>query len=227
MGVSNKLTSFVAGVMAAGLFASSVQATIIDNGLTTIDSTQHLEWLDLTETVGRSYNDVAGQFEAGGDYEGWRYAVASELASLFAEAGLPTPVTDINGSTAHGANPQLKAFIELIGPTFYQAGQVSGGIYRFSGRFNDLDLSNPTSGTAGGSFDNRLFTDGTLSDTGTTYITTNAFRASPTRTDVCGPSSGPCGSFLVRSTAVPEPGVLTILGLGFAGLAYARRTRAA
>ncbi len=43
-------------------------------GSITIDTDTGLEWLDWTESTNRSYNDVSGQFGAGGDFEGWRHA---------------------------------------------------------------------------------------------------------------------------------------------------------
>jgi hypothetical protein len=71
-----------------------------------------LEWLDLTQTAGRSYNDLTGadgsnEFMVGGDFEGWRYATIEQLLVFYSNAGVITtsdrvwqeenyqPVTDL------------------------------------------------------------------------------------------------------------------------------------
>ncbi len=46
-----------------------------------------LEWLDLTETAGRSYNDVSGQLGSGGEFDGWRYATRDDVTDLWDAAG--------------------------------------------------------------------------------------------------------------------------------------------
>ena len=70
-----------------GLLASSVcaNAAIIDNGNYTTDTISGLDWLDLTETTGRNYNDVYEDItNSGGDFDAgeWRYASQSEFQSL-------------------------------------------------------------------------------------------------------------------------------------------------
>ena len=47
----------------------------------TLDTETGLRWLDVPISLNRSYNDVAAQFGAGGDFEGYRFATPSEVTS--------------------------------------------------------------------------------------------------------------------------------------------------
>ena len=38
-----------------------------------------LEWLDLTATTDRSYNDISSKFGSGQEFDGWRYATQAEV----------------------------------------------------------------------------------------------------------------------------------------------------
>lgn len=54
----------------------------------TLDTDTNLEWLDWTQTANISFNDMALQLLAGGIYDGWRYATAAEVNTLyFSSAG--------------------------------------------------------------------------------------------------------------------------------------------
>lgn len=68
------------------LLLNPAHAVIIDNGHFTTDSQSGLDWLDVTESFQRSYDDVSSQFGAGGDFEGWRYATLNELIILINNA---------------------------------------------------------------------------------------------------------------------------------------------
>jgi hypothetical protein len=45
-------------------------------------STSGLDWLGVTFSVNRSYNDASSQFGVGGDFAGWRYAAGLEFNGL-------------------------------------------------------------------------------------------------------------------------------------------------
>ena len=65
----------------------------------TYDEATSLEWLDVTASVDRSYDDMAGndgsnEFLPGGDFEGWRYATTDEWTEFLSHAGIaPLPST--------------------------------------------------------------------------------------------------------------------------------------
>ena len=74
-------------VIVALLFAFNVNAAFIDNDIYTTDTYSGLDWLDLTETIGMSHNDVALELGPGGIFDGWAFATANQVESLFDNAG--------------------------------------------------------------------------------------------------------------------------------------------
>lgn len=68
-----------------------VQANLVDNGTFITDTSTSLDWFVLTESNFRSYNDVSSQFGVGGDFEGYRYATGTEIATFFDSAGGTAP----------------------------------------------------------------------------------------------------------------------------------------
>jgi hypothetical protein len=75
----------VSGTMAAITPASS--AVLVDKGNYTLDTSSHLQWLDLSLTAGLSYNDVITNNGVNYVAQGWRYATGAELGGLFTDAG--------------------------------------------------------------------------------------------------------------------------------------------
>jgi len=76
-------------VLALGVLASSplsAQVFAVDSefgmGTLTRDSTQGLDFLDLGETVGRSFEDISAQLGDGGEFAGFRYATFEEITNL-------------------------------------------------------------------------------------------------------------------------------------------------
>ena len=81
----------------------------------TLDTDTGLEWLDVTLSTNRSYVDVSAEFGAGGDFEGFRYASADELLTLFSNANIP----NVNNYSAANVVPAL-ALVDLVGATGFQ-----------------------------------------------------------------------------------------------------------
>ena len=64
-------------------------STLVDQGQNTYDPNTNLLWLDLTITANHSYNDVVANFiGTGNPYAGYRFATSSDVATLFADAGV-------------------------------------------------------------------------------------------------------------------------------------------
>lgn len=68
----------------------AARAALIDQGNITHDTVSHLEWLDLTETLGLSYEDIAAG--AGGFLaDGWSFATTADVCGLLAHGFAPSP----------------------------------------------------------------------------------------------------------------------------------------
>ena len=85
-----KLTSVVIGLtLSTSLNASiiSVDWQTTDDNLITQDTENNLEWLDLTATTNLSYDYVSSQLGVGGVFEGWRYALSTDVIGFLDEFG--------------------------------------------------------------------------------------------------------------------------------------------
>ena len=92
-------------------FTHGVSAAIVDNGTyTTVDG---VDWLDLTETAGMSYNDVTAQMGIGGTYEGWSYASRLQVRDLWATFG-----GDVQYLNVNGISPNNNGLFDIIAPLF-------------------------------------------------------------------------------------------------------------
>jgi|GEM_PF-1564892 len=69
---------------ASSLIALSLQtqAEIINHGRYLTDTDTGLDWLDVTESVGISFDDMQYLLETGEKFEGWRYAKKEEVRQL-------------------------------------------------------------------------------------------------------------------------------------------------
>ena len=104
------LSVLALGVLASSPLSAQVFAVDSDFGMGTLtrDSTQGLDFLDLGETVGRSFEDISAQLGDGGEFAGFRYATFEEITNLASNFRV-TPET-----------PTLTGLIDLtfsIGPT--------------------------------------------------------------------------------------------------------------
>lgn len=66
---------------------TSVDWQTSGNGLITRGAENGLEWLDLTVTAGRSYDDIYSKLGTVGEFDGWRYAYISEVSDFLDEFG--------------------------------------------------------------------------------------------------------------------------------------------
>lgn len=81
MAIGQQYKILASAIMVVGL-AMPVQASIIDHGDFLTDTETGLDWLDVTKSVNRSYDDVSSEVGAGGDFSGWRYANGQEFNTL-------------------------------------------------------------------------------------------------------------------------------------------------
>lgn len=192
----------IAALLLLWLSASQSTAAVISvdwktggDSLLTRDLSSGLEWLDLTETMSggsnRTFDDVAGQFGAGGEFSGFRHATIAEVTAFWTSAGIP----DINAGGTTANHDSVTNLISLLGDTSPGGTGFSLGITGQSDSagthvFAELFEVTPTIG--------RAVTDaGDVADDATTL-------------------NG--GHYLVRAVAVPEPSSIAILFMTMIGV---------
>jgi hypothetical protein len=99
----------------------------------TFDTATNLEWLDLTLSGTRSYNDMIGldgsnEFVAGGAFPGFRYATLSEVGQLWIDAGIPESVF-FYGLDSSGHNIGT---YETSDPTIFNNARALQGLLGYS-----------------------------------------------------------------------------------------------
>lgn len=111
----------------------------------TYDTNKNLYWLSPSETIGKSYNEVANLLSTDAGFLGFRFATIEELTGLFTSAGIPDineyGVVGINGTTANA--PGATVLQSLLGITYsYQSGasllETSGFVGAPHGNLNNL-----------------------------------------------------------------------------------------
>lgn len=197
------------------LFSTTTNAALVErdwktsgDNLITYDPGTNLDWLELTASLGVSYNSMILEFGVGGQYEGFRYATQADILTLWGNAGTQATTGDMFGDPAGFAATQdllTKLGIQRtdIKPTYTQ--YLTSAFYQGS--------------------------DPTTSDTPIALLSwTDAFNPSYNNnihagTWVKSGSSSGIGSWLVReSSVVPIPGAVWLFGSGLIGLVgFARR----
>jgi hypothetical protein len=105
----------------------AANAALIDLGNKTLDTETGLEWLDLTETLNTTYNQIESG-NGGWNALGFRHATHSEIFDLFSHYGFS--FTDGGEVVAFGAENSTRQLRVLLGET-YSNGTGTGvnGIY--------------------------------------------------------------------------------------------------
>ena len=86
-------------------------------GAFTRDMAQGLDFLDVTFSVARPYNDVSGHFGAGGDFDGFRYATQLEVITLVNNFGFSPGAVPGGVVTGDVGGDQLSGLVALLGVT--------------------------------------------------------------------------------------------------------------
>lgn len=172
-------------------------ATLINQGATTYDSATGYTWLDITESLGLSpqdiLNDVGGFLSSG-----WNIASGIDVDALFENAGVPTPASDLHILPDSSVTDLL---LSLLGTSSLT---ISGGAFGQAWAINSPGVySAPNYTTEPATFS---FTRGSSAISDPTSIRT-------------------VGVFLVRNdlVAVPTYGTLPLLLAGLACMVACRR----
>jgi len=123
---------FIMGI-ASSAYALLIEGDLfaIEDGLITMDTITGLEWLDLSETRGYSFNEVIGGF---GEYTttyGFRAATREEVAQLYTNAG----IVNLNAEFVVENVPGVALLHDLMGCT--QCGSYTQSAHGFIGEFTD------------------------------------------------------------------------------------------
>lgn len=175
----------------------------------TRDTDQGLDFLDLTLSQGRSFNDVSGEFGIGGDFEGFRYATIDEFIQLANNFGVNPPFVPGNAANIDTDIAELVDFLGVtgsIGPFNRTTWAITSSISPTNppGRRRIVEFIDE--------FDSITFQDRISSEVGL------AIDVSTVSLNI--------GSALVRSQPIPEPGTLLLILLGvgsFIGLRQHRK----
>lgn len=191
------------------------------DGLVTIDTGSGLGWLDMNQTIGRSFIDMSNQLYFGGYFYGFRYATTEEVDFLISSAGgignyYNYPFVYPKNHIQDIAVTNL--LINLMGYTS-QSSADSAYIYAMT---SDIYLA--YSSEVGRYLDTdrrwlHLIQSGYPSiDFG--YVSLNASGAYISH------DSFNVGSFLVKDiTSIPEPSTFLLLGSGLISLLWFGRNR--
>jgi len=184
------------------------------DGLITFDESTELEWLDISQTVGWSYNQLVTEFGVGGAFEGWRYAMPDEWRHLIGEAGLveyvahyttPNTVEDVIALATLLDAPGIETFVPGIGSfqSYITLGMTWSEFHGISGTPYDDYLVEGLLAVVG-------------DDPPLPYVGDWSAWANPDlETD---------GNYLVRRAAsVPEPATFFLMGLGLLVMMFNHR----
>ena len=212
--------------------ALNVHSAIIDYNTYFTDTNTGLNWLDVTATVNRSYNDISSQFVAGGEFDGWRYATKNEFNSLLSNYTGINAVGNARTITT-GTTPSVDGLVELFGSTLDSSWTARFGetwdSYNGYAEGSGIDF---TLGILSES-DNLLANQRQVAaiwDNENNGQAVDFFNAEHRQVFVDDPKAD-IGSYLVQGkassdpAAVTEPQTILLFGLGLLGLSMTRKRR--
>lgn len=178
------------------ILSPPLYAEIIDLGRITRDTSTDLDWLDLTETNGISYNDIKNELSPQGRFSGWRYASQEEVRKLWKQFRLlEDNQKGFNSSNEEQYNAFVKATM-LLGNTW---GETSPG---------KVDGFLGVTGDPSSKYPGNHYVSGFKYITSTGYVRLSDGSVLP---DTYGSSQ--LGSYLVRPSDKPIPILIWLLAL--------------
>jgi hypothetical protein len=191
-------------IIATSFLANIANATLIDNGhYTTVNG---IDWLDMSFTDNKSYNEVLTLIAAGQALDGWSVASFDDVRSMYGAFGFATTPDDTTGGY-YATNTGFDDVLNMLGATY------DSPSYAFTVGYVS-DVGNNFYGQA---------TWQRVVQTGYKVNSLNGYW----RGDSWGSSqhdpAAQIGTYLMRtSVQVAEPSTLAIFALGMIGLASRR-----
>lgn len=193
-------------------WASSANAALIDQGNITFDTGTGLRWLDLTETVNLSIQDI---WDGVGDFlhEGWSVATSSQVDQLFSNAGATDPASDLHFYPDATITDNM---LDLFGITGYLTGPPFGGVLPtpiYDQAPYGLGLADNETGMASLPI----------------FISQGADSATAGSSECCvlyTDFAPQAGVWLVMPASIPLPSSFALVGLAILGVMRVGRTRA-
>lgn len=182
-------------------------------GALTRDTDQALDFLDLTLSTARSFDDVSGELGAGGDFDGFHHATEAEVIDLINNFGF-IPAAAANAiTTGTTGGDQLSGLVSLLGVTAVLGSNRAWGL-------------TGTMGACCGPFYRTVDIRDLVAADADDEVNSLSFDL------VSSVSVAGIGHFLVRTApvgvpGVPEPASIILLAGGIAGFALTRRRRLA
>ena len=203
--MSNSKFPFAVRVFCGFLISGTAFASsqLLDNGNYTTDTHTGLDWLDLTETRGLSFDDVNSQMGIGQKYDGWRFASRADVTQFWADAGGQGPFT----GTASGANNWVGELQYLWGKTYPFVYTVNGYLVQGTvAMTSDASITCPTCNLTVYLLDNINDNNSSVGDIAEALQLNEAYRSQ---------GQVPIGHALIRQTSpIPEPASLPLYALG-------------
>ncbi len=124
--ISKKTKAFALLVLYGSCISSAFAARtdFIDNNSYTTDSLSGLDWLDVTRSENRSFDDISSQLESGGEFDGWRYATTDEFSTMVSDYTDDTYIYSEFGRN-HYENGIMDTLVSLLGDTYTYANFLS------------------------------------------------------------------------------------------------------
>lgn len=143
------------------LTSFSATAAIVDHNAYLTDTKSNLDWLDVTTTINKSYNEVSLEITQGGELAGWRYATGKEFNNLIEHVTGAAPSSNLLDASPLSSSDAFD-LIKLLGSTLdaycFQYHGMTCNSYQWSlGNYNISDqytyglLSDGTTVTDGAS----------------------------------------------------------------------------
>ncbi len=213
----------LATLTTALVLSTSANAAIISvdwqnagDNMITQDTASGLEWLDLTVTSFRSYNDISSKLGDGQEFDGWRYATTTEISGFFDAFGG-------DSNYYNGWSTQNNGLFDKIAPYWGDLVCVEIGCVQ-PGDGASAFITSEADPVYGASWQRYGYLYDNVYDSLSAAEDRVVLDLSQVAVD--GAGNYQFGSALVRTSVVPVPAAVWLFGSGLIGLIGVARRKA-